>query len=332
VDVLRVLRGLLVDRRRGVQLAALERQPDEVLVVLQHVELQVVAGQHPDAVDVALGDVLELPRVLAQLEHDLEAVEGALELAGDLEVVGDLLEPALRLDQRAPGLGRRRVEPRDRRADVEVHQRLLVRTIAQRRVGRQRLPPRPRLVVDLGLVPRDRGVGRPPGLGPRGRGVGPPLLDLGQPRAQLGRRGQAGLGLIEVVQVQVDEPGLAAAAQVAIAVGQAAQPVVVLVVDDVGLGDQLAERALGLGVAARGHRLLRRRRRGLDRVEAAPTHGPTPGRPRPPGRRAASLTMSSARRCRPWRVAKISGDTTWWRASDATKSGSASVDGLMMMP
>ena len=52
--------GLLVQRRAGVELAALERELDEVLVVLQDVELEVVVAQHADAVDVALGEVLEL--------------------------------------------------------------------------------------------------------------------------------------------------------------------------------------------------------------------------------------------------------------------------------
>ena len=99
-------RGLLVQRRRRVELAALERELDEVLVVLQDVELEVVVAQHADAVDVALGEVLELRRLLAELEQDLEAVERALELADLLEVVGDLLELALALDQRAPRLGR----------------------------------------------------------------------------------------------------------------------------------------------------------------------------------------------------------------------------------
>src|SRR5690606_18473801 len=102
--------GLLVQRGRGVQLVALERELDEVLVVLQDVELEVVVAQHADAVDVALGQVLELRRFLAELQQELEAVERALELADLLEVIGDLLELALTLDQRAASLGGSRIE------------------------------------------------------------------------------------------------------------------------------------------------------------------------------------------------------------------------------
>src|SRR5262249_22605224 len=52
--------------------------------------------------------------------------------------------------------------------------------------------------------------------------------------------------LIEVVQKHVDEPDLAVAAQGAVAVGGAAQPVVVLDVDDMVLAQELAPHALGL--------------------------------------------------------------------------------------
>src|SRR4029079_14122593 len=151
-------RGFLVQRGRRVELAALERELDEVLVVLQDVELEVVVAQDADAVDVALGEVLELRRFLAELEQDLEAVERALELADLLEVVGDLLELALALDECAPGLGARRVEADRGEAVVEVDERGLVGAAAGAGVTAGAAQPGEAGVVDQRL-PRDGGLG-----------------------------------------------------------------------------------------------------------------------------------------------------------------------------
>src|SRR5262249_55968945 len=139
---------------------ALERELDEVLVVLEDVELEVVLAQHADAVDVALGEVLELRRLLAELEQDLEAVECALELADLLEIVGDLLELALALDQRAARFGGVRVEPDRSEAVVEVDERRFVRPVAELGMMEQLAPRRGRVGVLLRALERDGGVHR----------------------------------------------------------------------------------------------------------------------------------------------------------------------------
>ena len=84
------------------------------------------------------------------------------------------------------------------------------------------------------------------------RRLAPLLLDLGEPRAQRDVlvAGELRARHVEVVQIEVDERRLALATEVAIDVAEPAQPVVVLVVDDVGLADQLAVVALGLDPAA----------------------------------------------------------------------------------
>ena len=56
-------RGLLIQRRGGMQLAAFERELDEVFVVLEDIELEVVVAEDADAVDVAFREVLELRRL-----------------------------------------------------------------------------------------------------------------------------------------------------------------------------------------------------------------------------------------------------------------------------
>jgi hypothetical protein len=114
-----------------VQLAALQGQLDEVLVVLEDVELEVVVLEHPDAVEIPLGQVLELARFPAQLEEDLVAVEGALALAAGLEVVGDLLEAPLAVDERAAADRRVAAHLLGGHPVVEMDQRLLVRAVAQ---------------------------------------------------------------------------------------------------------------------------------------------------------------------------------------------------------
>jgi hypothetical protein len=266
-----------------VQLDALERELDEVLVVLQDIELEVVVLEHPDAVEVALGKVLELARLLAQLEQDLVAVERALALATGLEVVGHLLEPSLAVDQRAPADGRVSALALDRHAVVEVDQGLLVRAIAQRRVPGQRLPGRGRRLVLLGLLEADRGMHRHVLLGVELRRLAPALLHLEHARA-LGRSGfarEAVARQVEVVKVEIDVAGLAAALEVAVDLGQPAQPVVVLVVDDVGLRDELAVGALRLGQAALRDQPLGQRRGALDRAEAVTRHA-RPPRPNGP--------------------------------------------------
>ncbi len=78
--------------------------------------------------------------------------------------------------------------------------------------------------------------------------------------------------LIEVVQVQIDVRGLAVALEVAIDVAEPAQPVVVFVVDDVGLADQLAVVPLGLEPPALLDERFGLVGRALDRVERAPRH------------------------------------------------------------
>jgi len=80
---------------------------------------------------------------------------------------------------------------------------------------------------------------------------------------------------VEVVQVEVDERRLAHPPEVAVDLAEPAQPVVVLVVDDVGLADQLAVVTLGVGKPAlldEGFGLIRR---ALDRVERATSHLPS---------------------------------------------------------
>ena len=70
----------------------------------------------------------------------------------------------------------------------------------------------------LGLLERDRRVHGQLGLLIEVRGVGPLLLDLGEPRAQpdvLGR-GELRARHVEVMQIEVDERGLAPAIELAI--------------------------------------------------------------------------------------------------------------------
>ena len=124
------------------------------------------------------------------------------------------------------------------------------------------------------LLERDRRVHRQLRLLVELRRLGPLLLDLGEPRAQRDVlvAGELAARHVEVVQVQVDERGLARAAEVAIDVAEPAQPVVVLVVDDVGLADQLAVVALGLGPPALLDERLGLIGRALDRVERAARH------------------------------------------------------------
>ena len=77
---------------------------------------------------------------------------------------------------------------------------------------------------------------------------------------------------VEVVQVEIDERRFARAAELAIDLAEPAQPVVVLVVDDVGLPDQLAVVTLGLGPPALLDQCLRLIRGRLDRVERPARH------------------------------------------------------------
>src|SRR6185503_3830041 len=117
-----------------------ERELDEVFAVLQHVELEVVLAQHADAVDVALGKILELRRFFAELEQDLKTIERALELADLLEVVGDLFELALALDQRAARFAGVRIEPHRGEAVVEVYERRFVWTVTELGVVQELTP------------------------------------------------------------------------------------------------------------------------------------------------------------------------------------------------
>jgi hypothetical protein len=73
-------------------LAAIAGERDEGLVEAQGVELEAVVAEDPDAVEVALGDVLEGAGLDAEAGDELVAVEGALAQALALEVVGDLLD------------------------------------------------------------------------------------------------------------------------------------------------------------------------------------------------------------------------------------------------
>jgi hypothetical protein len=116
-------------------------------------------------------------------------------------------------------------------------------------------------------------VHRQPRLLVRRRRVGPALLDLAQAAAQPGLVAETRARQIEVVEVQVDVAGFTPAPELAIDVGQRAQPVVVLVVDDVGLAQQLAVGALGVLDPAVGHRLLGGDRGGLDALEGSTGHG-----------------------------------------------------------
>ena len=138
----------------------------------------------------------------------------------------------------------------------------------------QRLPRGGRLGVLLRALERDRGVHRQLRLLVELRRLAPLLLDLGEPRAQRDVlvAGELRARHVEVVEVEVDERRLARAAEVAIDLAEPAQPVVVLVVDDVGLADQLAVVALGLGPPALLDERLGLIGRALDRVERAARH------------------------------------------------------------
>src|SRR6185369_13167688 len=208
-----------------------------------------------------------------------------------------------------------------------------------------------------------RRVDRQLGLLVQLRRVAPLLLDLGEPRAQRprvvdrGRRRAAGGATafadqlrtrhVEVVQVEVDERGFAGAAQVAVDLAEPAQPVVVLVVDDVGLADQLAVVALGVDPPALLDQRLSLIRRRLDRVERAARHqrwtfilrlvagsvgGGAVGGCTAFWTRVASPTMSSARRWRSAREVRTSPETICERSSNCTNSGSISLDGSTTTP
>ena len=303
-DAARVV-GRLAEHRRGrVVLLALERDAQKVLVVLQDVELEVVLFEHADAVDVALGEVLEARRVLAELEQDAVAVERAVALAVGLELVGDLLEQALRRDQVAVAALLVAVAGGGD-ADVEVHERLFVHAAAQARIAEHALP-------RLALLARRRrlraGDGRQhvaAGVGVLARGLAVQLvaaLAADAPRLELldargvdrrrRRREHLG-GAIERVQVEVDVAGLARAAEHAVALGDALEPLVVLEVDDVRVLQELAIEPLRFGGAPGGEQALRARQELRVRLDHA----------------ARPFTSSLRRRCRPWCAPRATAST-----------------------
>ena len=147
----------------------------KVLVILEDIELQVVLFEDADAIDVALGEVLEARRILAQLEQDAVAVEGAVALAVRLELVGHLLEQTLRLHQVAVAALLVAVA-HGGDADVEVDQRLLVHAAAQARIAQHALPRLALLARVRRLREGDGGEHVPIGVGELARGLGVELV------------------------------------------------------------------------------------------------------------------------------------------------------------
>ncbi len=154
--------------RRRVPLVLLDGVRQEVVVVLQHVELLVVAGQDPDAVQVPLGDVLERAGVLAQPQQDAVAIEGTLALAAALEVVGQQLQQPLRHRQLAVGAAAI-IGAQQRLTQVEVRQRGLVRHARQARIAHHALPLHARRRVRARGLELDRRQRRVPRLGQHAR-------------------------------------------------------------------------------------------------------------------------------------------------------------------
>src|SRR5262249_29882156 len=214
----------------------------------------------------------------------------------------------------------------------------------------------------LGALEGDGRVDRQLGVLVQLRRLAPLLLDLGEPRAKrdVVVADQLRARHVEVVQIEVDERRLAGAPEVAVDLAEPAQPVVVLVVDDVGLADQIAVVALGVDPPALlDHRLGLIGRR-FDRVEPARHHvtlgiraltcGSSPdercirrlccgslgtaatGGALRGAARVASPTMSSARRWRSARLVSTSPDTICERSSSGTNSGRWSLDGSTTTP
>ncbi len=244
-----VVRRLAVHRRRGVELLALLGHPQEVLVVLQHVVLEVVLLEDADAVEVALGQVLERPGAPPDLQQDLVAVEGPLALAQRLELVRHLLEQPLGRHQ----VGVAGLLPllEAAVAQVEVDQRLDVGVAPEPLVTAGPLPALPRPAV---LAPAIEGDGGEDvallievALGGQQRRA----RLLQDPRLVQRRLVSAeGLGLGELAQVEQDVGRLTAVAQLDQRLGQAPHQPVVLLVDQVGLGADAAEELGGVLEAA----------------------------------------------------------------------------------
>ena len=106
------------------------------------------------------------------------------------------------------------------------------------------------------------------------------LLDARGVDGRRGRREHLG-GAIEGVQVEIDVAGFARAAEHAVALADALEPLVVLEVDDVRVLQKLAIEPLRLGGAPGGEQALRARQQlrvGFDHLAAAVGHEAALGR------------------------------------------------------
>ncbi len=251
----RELRRLAEERGRRHELVPLESELLEVLVVLEHVVLEVVLLEDADAVQVALGQVLEgaLP---AEREQHLVAVEGALAEPARLEAVGRRLEQVHALHHGAPP-GGLVAEPVAGAPQVESHEPLRIGLLPESSVLGETLPQNARPAVVPRLLELDRRVAEPSRLLVGARGLpGPAQLDrtARQVRGHVGRQLSRGADLTEEEvhrRRRPATPGLAERACKQTEVrGQ-------LLVEQVGAIDErpkVGQRALGAALLEARHR------------------------------------------------------------------------------
>ena len=123
-----VVGRLAQDPGDGVELPAAPGQRHKSLVEAQGVEFERVVAENPDAVEVALGDVLEPAGLEPDPRKQLIAVEGPLAQTLGLEAISDLLDRGRGLGEGLAGaLG---LEPIETQAIVDANQSLLVGPLA----------------------------------------------------------------------------------------------------------------------------------------------------------------------------------------------------------
>ncbi len=159
------------ERGARLELAARQRETLEVLVVLEHVIPEVVLAEDADAVEVALGEILERA-LLAERQEHLVAVERSLALALRLEAVGGGLEQVHALDGRTPARAAI-AEPMARAPEIEVNEPARIEVVAEPDVVREALPQHPRRAIVAVVLELDRRVPAPSRLLVRRRGLAP---------------------------------------------------------------------------------------------------------------------------------------------------------------
>ena len=142
-----------------MELLALYRELAEVVVVLHDVVLEPILAQDPDAVEVALGEVLEAA-FAADAEQNAVTIERTLAKARRLEAVGSRREKMHRLDD---GLAPRSsiTEPQTHATVVEANEAACVRVAREARRLRELLPEDARARVVALFLERDRRVSEP---------------------------------------------------------------------------------------------------------------------------------------------------------------------------